>query len=282
MKCQIFEDLSMHELISVYDSSRVFVFPSQLEGFGLPFIEARSRNLTVVANRLEVFDELAARVGGYIVDIEDREKFAMQLRRASDEQREKHASRRTHIIQLGANCSEVFKGYKLSAMILLVANTIVGKAGNIGFRLAQIVRYGELPDSSIVIVARGLTDEIGAHPSVHLHCQSPFALIQRGINSLRKSFLPKFNSRRWDIYLFNIFFVYSYYTRLRYEEYEAVLLCETSAFIMKFLKKRGLDTILDVPIAPQKHIIDCLGKDARTKTKLHYFCWLSNQEETCF
>lgn len=88
MKCEIFEDLSIHKLISVYDSSRVFVFPSHLEGFGLPFIEARSRNLPVVANKLEVFDELAARVGGYIVDIEDRERFATQLKRASKEQQE--------------------------------------------------------------------------------------------------------------------------------------------------------------------------------------------------
>lgn len=167
-------------------------------------------------------------------------------------------------------------------MILLVANTIVGKAGNIGFRLAQIIRYGELPDSSIVIVARGLTDEITSHPSVHFYRRSPLALFQRGINSLRKNFLPKFNSRRWDIYIFNIFFVYSYYTRLRFEEYEAVLLCETSAFIMKFLKKRGLEIILDVPIAPQKHIVDHLSKDARTKMKLQYFYWLSTQEETCF
>ncbi|MBE1288732.1 MAG: glycosyltransferase [Rhodobacteraceae bacterium] len=65
---RFFSNLSEKELVSLYDLSRVFVFPSELEGFGIPFVEARARGLPVVASELEVFHELADQLGGTIVD----------------------------------------------------------------------------------------------------------------------------------------------------------------------------------------------------------------------
>lgn len=63
--------LSEDELIDIYDRSKVFVFPSGLEGFGIPFLEARARGLPVVANDIPVFRELRSLVGGDIVDCRD-------------------------------------------------------------------------------------------------------------------------------------------------------------------------------------------------------------------
>lgn len=68
---QFFQGLSEAELIALYDRSRVFVFPSELEGFGIPFVEARARGLPVVASDIEVFRELAAELGALIVDFTD-------------------------------------------------------------------------------------------------------------------------------------------------------------------------------------------------------------------
>lgn len=68
---QFFQGLSEADLIALYDRSRVFVFPSELEGFGIPFVEARARGLPVVASDIEVFRELAAELGASIVDFAD-------------------------------------------------------------------------------------------------------------------------------------------------------------------------------------------------------------------
>jgi glycosyltransferase involved in cell wall biosynthesis len=63
--------LSEEALIDVYDDSRAFVFPSHLEGFGIPFIEARSRGLPVLCSDIPVFRELCNVVGGDITDFAD-------------------------------------------------------------------------------------------------------------------------------------------------------------------------------------------------------------------
>ncbi len=79
---QFFHNLSETDLIDVYDRSRVFVFPSELEGFGIPFLEARARALPVVASDLEVFHELATLLGATIVDFSDTSAVRKAIFRA--------------------------------------------------------------------------------------------------------------------------------------------------------------------------------------------------------
>jgi glycosyltransferase involved in cell wall biosynthesis len=77
-------NLSETALIATYDAARSFVFPSRLEGFGMPFLEARARGLPVLANDIPVFAELASEVGGTLVDFGDeaaaRARLACVLR----------------------------------------------------------------------------------------------------------------------------------------------------------------------------------------------------------
>lgn len=87
LKVSFFKGLSEEALIDLYDRSRVFVFPSELEGFGIPFLEARARGLPVVASDLEVFRELAAKIGGHIVDFDDHEAVASMITHTLDEPR---------------------------------------------------------------------------------------------------------------------------------------------------------------------------------------------------
>lgn len=68
-------NLDETSLIRLYDKSAIKVFPSHLEGFGMPFLEARSRGLPVVANDLPVFRELRGLVGGELVDCSNHEAF---------------------------------------------------------------------------------------------------------------------------------------------------------------------------------------------------------------
>ncbi|MEZ9923958.1 glycosyltransferase family 4 protein [Vibrio breoganii] len=71
LEVDFYSALKEDELIRLYDSSKLFVFPSMLEGFGMPFVEARSRGLPVIANKLDVFLELSNIMGGTIIDTEN-------------------------------------------------------------------------------------------------------------------------------------------------------------------------------------------------------------------
>ena len=82
-----FRNLSDADLIALYDRSRVFAFPSHLEGFGIPFLEARARGLPVVASDIEVFRELADKIGGAIVDFDDQAAVLSAIAKAMEEAR---------------------------------------------------------------------------------------------------------------------------------------------------------------------------------------------------
>lgn len=85
---EFFHGLSEVDLIAMYDRSRVFVFPSELEGFGIPFIEARARGLPVVAADLEVFRELAVELGASIVDFDNTPAVMAAISRAVETDRQ--------------------------------------------------------------------------------------------------------------------------------------------------------------------------------------------------
>jgi len=86
-----FSNLSESDLISIYDDSRLFVFPSEFEGFGMPFIEARARGLPVLANCILVFGELQSLIGGHIVDFNDNEKVVSLLSTILSDQTQNYA-----------------------------------------------------------------------------------------------------------------------------------------------------------------------------------------------
>lgn len=57
-KLFMFNDLSDRELEHCYQQSRSLVFPSHVEGFGLPLVEAMQRGLPVMASDIPVFREI--------------------------------------------------------------------------------------------------------------------------------------------------------------------------------------------------------------------------------
>ena len=54
----IMSGLSEFELIELYRRTKVYVFPSELEGFGMPLIEAISQGCKIVCSDLDVFKEI--------------------------------------------------------------------------------------------------------------------------------------------------------------------------------------------------------------------------------
>lgn len=78
----ILNDLSGAELPLLYRAAQSFVYPSMIEGFGIPLIEAAHSGLPILVNDVAIFRELAP-PGSLIHDVDDTMGFANQLQSLS-------------------------------------------------------------------------------------------------------------------------------------------------------------------------------------------------------
>lgn len=80
MDVTFMSNLTEQELLKVYDDSKAFIFPSRLEGFGIPYIEARARGLPILAHDIPVFRELQEIIGGEVIDFNDKRLLIEKIR----------------------------------------------------------------------------------------------------------------------------------------------------------------------------------------------------------
>ena len=66
------------DLIALYNMAEVFVFPSKIEGFGLPLLEAMTCGAPVIASNRGSIPEVAGNAA-YLIDAEDSETLASYL-----------------------------------------------------------------------------------------------------------------------------------------------------------------------------------------------------------
>ena len=78
-KLFMFNDLSDRELEHCYTHARSLVFPSYVEGFGLPLVEAMQRGLPAMASDIPVFREIGGDSMVYF-DLEQPETLARLIR----------------------------------------------------------------------------------------------------------------------------------------------------------------------------------------------------------
>ena len=79
----MFNDLSDVELEYCYSHAKALVFPSFVEGFGLPLVEAMQRGLPVMASDIPVFHEIGGEFISYF-DLHQPESLSRQVQQYED------------------------------------------------------------------------------------------------------------------------------------------------------------------------------------------------------
>jgi len=131
-------------------------------------------------------------------------------------------------------------------MNLLIANTIIGKPGNIGFRLSKLI---DQKPNYFYVIARGIYSKKYAGISLGI-----IGHISRAINAIRRYYLPSFNSRAIDIFIFDISVLIILHFKVFNSKPGIAYICESTPRISKYLKKRGWHIVWDVPISPSTHV----------------------------
>jgi glycosyltransferase involved in cell wall biosynthesis len=77
-RVQFFTDFESADLAKLYRCAKAFVYPSKIEGFGIPLIEAAFASLPVLVNDVPIFNELAP-PNSLSVKVEETDHFADKL-----------------------------------------------------------------------------------------------------------------------------------------------------------------------------------------------------------
>ena len=137
--------------------------------------------------------------------------------------------------------------------ILFVSNSVIGRRGNIGYRVEKIIR--ELEPSEYAIVSREgyrcskkETSKIIRNITTHIF---------RSLSIIRIYLWRGFPQKVVERNLFYLFFLLCYSINNRdLKLVKVVYLTESSPKILSFFKKRDVKVILDLPIAPSSYVED--------------------------
>lgn len=127
------------------------------------------------------------------------------------------------------------------------ANTVVGKAGNIGVRTEQVLRRLLAREFCASCVCRGTVASVSGTDFVSMGW---LGHLPRAMNAARTYVWPTFNHRPLDIALFERFAIYQLARLLRADEMQVAHVWDTCPRLIRQLKSHGMRVLLDVPIAP--------------------------------
>lgn len=141
--------------------------------------------------------------------------------------------------------------------VIIIANTIIGRKGNIGFRLGKVVNLLKTKNFDYELVVRGCDLKDVNHVSFFL--QAYFA---RLFNFIKIYLWRNFPARKFDIFLFELFsiFVVFIFLRKKLNEDTVIHLLEPCPNLIRILKNKGIKVVLDLPIAPSRYVEDLKSK----------------------
>lgn len=133
--------------------------------------------------------------------------------------------------------------------ILNIVNSFIGKKGNIGARTSHIISALNEKNIENFSYSRGIHKNADNNINMGL-----FGHIPRLLNAFRIYIYTNFNHRKPDIKLFE-YFIFSRYRNV-HKQNKICHIWESSPDLIRYFKKKGYTTLLDVPIAPTKYAIE--------------------------
>lgn len=115
----ILNDVSFQDLPAIYQSAKVFVYPSYFEGFGIPIIEAFNSKIPVIASDISIFKEVAADAALFFEsnNVDSLSERLIYLLNNEQEQ--------LKLKKLGVKRAEFFRGNKIAKDLMNIYKSIV-------------------------------------------------------------------------------------------------------------------------------------------------------------
>ncbi|CAK1935130.1 N, N'-diacetylbacillosaminyl-diphospho-undecaprenol alpha-1,3-N-acetylgalactosaminyltransferase [Vibrio crassostreae] len=166
-------------------------------------------------------------------------------------------------------------------MKIIVANTVIGKPGNIGLRYSKIIkRNEELSGDIIYHYCRYSLDNSKGCLGLGV-----FGRVPRILNAIRIYVFKNFNHRKWDVLWFEAMFLMRMLPFLFKNCDKGIgntaIINEPSILIIKILKRYGFKIIYDFPIAPFSYA-DEFVKEYGVGHGIRPNVYISNREKLCY
>ena len=110
MQNQVFiiNNVNFEDLPTLYQSSKIFIYPSFFEGFGIPIIEAFNSQTPVITSNINIFKEVADDAALFFENNSTEDLSEKILLLLNDE------SQRQDIIRKGENRAKFFSGKNIA------------------------------------------------------------------------------------------------------------------------------------------------------------------------
>jgi len=174
------------------------------------------------------------------------------------------------------NFFSMFKQKNNSIKVVNICNSKIGYQGNIGIRTAHILRNLKHKDNIISFsISRSILKKNKKSFTYGVLKNIPSLL-----NSFRVYIFQNFNSKYYDVLLFELFVLF-YLKFIALQEGDIIHIWEVSPRIIKYLKKKKCKIILDVPIAPHMYRNE-IKNELLTKFSEKQDQKIINAEKFCF
>ena len=149
--------------------------------------------------------------------------------------------------------------------VLVIVNSIIGRPGNIGFRVEKFLSHAKGNLDPEIISRTGYTH--AQTDAERANANWFFEILFRGLNAVRIFGWRKFPQKKWERIIFSKFAIFYFKSQVRKkEEISCVYTTECFPEILEYFRSRSIPVVLDFPIAPSLYVESLRANGTRILT----------------